>query len=462
MIPAAIYARQSKTLEGSESLAIQVEQCREAAPRLGLTVVGEYVEAPSTSGYKNRGRGRPEFKRLLDDVRSGQVRAILVYKSERLSRGGGPGWAPVFDAIDAAGIDTDRAVATPGGWMSEFEIGIRATMDREESKKLSSRMADVHAREARAGQPRWGGLRPFGYSDLLTVDEAEAAMIRSAAARVLAGETCWGIARDWNSKGITNGSGAHWQAQTLKRVLRSGRVAGLREHRGTVVGAAAWPAILDRETWERVVAAVNVTAQGPRRAFRTRLLSGILRCGRCGGAMIGRTRQGGREEYVCQTPESSGQATNCGGTVILGLPVDDDVLEVVIGAITDPHMLSKLAAAAPQPDSPGPGLGEQLSVLAERGRRLNDLWIDGAITRAEHAERREAMDTEATALYAKLEAGTRPALVGIPHTEPEFRARWESEGVEWQRLVIRAVIDRLTVAPGRALRVADRLSYVLR
>lgn len=87
---AAIYARQSITREGSASLDVQVEACREAAKRLSLNVVAELVEAPSTSGYRNRGRSRPKFKQLLELIRSGEVDSVVAYKTDRLSRGGGP------------------------------------------------------------------------------------------------------------------------------------------------------------------------------------------------------------------------------------------------------------------------------------------------------------------------------------------------------------------------------------
>jgi hypothetical protein len=60
---------------------------------------------------------------------------VIAYKTDRLSRGGGPGWAPLVDAFEAAGRDPDKAVATTDGWVSDFEIGIRSAMDREESKK---------------------------------------------------------------------------------------------------------------------------------------------------------------------------------------------------------------------------------------------------------------------------------------------------------------------------------------
>ena len=160
---AALYARQSITRDGSASLDVQIEACREAAKRLKVDVVVELVEPPSTSGYRNRGRSRPKFGELLELIRAGEVDCVIAYKTDRLSRGGGPGWAPLVDAFEAAGRDPDKAVATTDGWVSEFEIGIRASMDREESKKLSDRMRDVRAREAREGKPRISG-RPYGYS----------------------------------------------------------------------------------------------------------------------------------------------------------------------------------------------------------------------------------------------------------------------------------------------------------
>ncbi len=142
---AAIYARQSITREGSASLDVQVEACRAAATRLKVDVIVELVEAPSTSGYRNRGRNRPKFQALLDLIRAGEVDCVVAYKTDRLSRGGGPGWAPLVDAFEAAGRDPDRTVATTDGWVSEFEIGIRSAMDREESKKTSDRMLAVRA-----------------------------------------------------------------------------------------------------------------------------------------------------------------------------------------------------------------------------------------------------------------------------------------------------------------------------
>lgn len=88
---AAIYARRSRTSDGSESLDIQVEKCREIAERHGLDVIVELVEPPSTSGYKNRGRDRTNFNELIDLTRDGTVDHVIVYRTDLLSRGG-PGF----------------------------------------------------------------------------------------------------------------------------------------------------------------------------------------------------------------------------------------------------------------------------------------------------------------------------------------------------------------------------------
>jgi site-specific DNA recombinase len=290
---AALYARQSITREGSASLDVQVEACREAAARLKLEVVAELVEAPSTSGYSNRGRNRPKFGELLDLIRRGEVDCVVAYKTDRLSRGGGPGWAPLVDAFEEAGRDPDRAVATIDGWVSEFEIGIRSAVDREESKKTSDRMLAVRAREAKEGVPRLGGRRPYGFTADMSEHVAdEVARIEEAADRVLAGESVWSICTAWNKSGVPTVTGRLWTVQTLTSILTAPRLAGLRVHRGEVVGKGQWKRMIDEDRHDVLVAALAAKRTWSMRG-RTYPLTGFLVCGRCGGKMRSLTREGG-------------------------------------------------------------------------------------------------------------------------------------------------------------------------
>jgi len=384
---AAIYARQSITREGSASLKTQVDACRQAAKRLKVKVVAELVEAPSTSGYRNRGRSRPKFQELLELIRNGEIECVIAYKTDRLSRGGGPGWAPLVDAFETAGRDPDRAIATTDGWVSEFEIGIRSAMDREESKKTSDRMLDVRRREAKEGIPRIAGRRALGYlRDFSDVVPEEVALIEEAVERVLAGESVWSICTDWNTRGVATVTGRPWTVQTLTSILRSGRIAGLREHRGVVVSKGKWPAIVSLDVHEQLVVALSPKRKVGSRA-RTYPLVGLLRCGRCGGPLRSLARDGGARSYACR---SGPGLDGCGGIRIQAKGVEDHVRDLVCGMLADPETRSALASlTANGDDTNGASLVEELRAVESRRQRLIDLYTDGDIDRAAFVGRHE-------------------------------------------------------------------------
>ncbi len=83
--------------------------------------------------------------------------------------------------------------------------------------------------------------------------EDERALVREAAERVLAGHGLMTIAKDWNRRGVPSASEQPWTAKTLRKVLLSARIAGLRDHgidrSGKVLGAlspAVWDGAIDR------------------------------------------------------------------------------------------------------------------------------------------------------------------------------------------------------------------------
>jgi len=456
---AALYARQSITREGSASLDVQVEACREAAARLKLDVVAELVEAPSTSGYSNRGRNRPKFGELLDLIRRGDVDCVVAYKTDRLSRGGGPGWAPLVDAFEAAGRDPDRAVATTDGWVSEFEIGIRSAMDREESKKTSDRMQAVRAREAKEGIPRIGGRRPYGYvRDMSEHIAAEVERIEEAAARVLAGESVWSICTDWNSSGVPTVTGKAWTVQTLTSILTSPRIAGFRTHRGQVVGVGQWKRIVDEDRHDALVAALAPRKSKPRKG-RTYPLVGFLVCGKCGGPLRSLTRENGGRSYACRKGPGMG---GCGGIRIQANGLEAYVRDLICGMLADPVTRAAMAELAPV-TSPG-AASDALADLQLRRERLIDLYTDGDIDRATFRSRQAKLDEQIRAVEADRVGGST-SMPPTPSTFEELVATWDESGIDFQRQLIEALVTSLVVNPAPSPRRqfnAERLSIALR
>ena len=93
---------------------------------------------------------------------------------------------------------------------------------------------------------------------------------------------------DWNERGVKTVGGGTWQGSMIRRVLMSPRIAGLKEHRGEIVGVATWPAIIDRAAHDRLVGLLGDESRRPANYGRQRVhpLAGIPYCGSCGGPLV--------------------------------------------------------------------------------------------------------------------------------------------------------------------------------
>ena len=449
-----IYGRQSRTAGDSESVAEQVARCREAAERHGVEVVDVILEPPSTGAYKDRGRRRPRFPDLIEGIASGRGDCVIAYKTDRLSRGGGPGWAPLFDAAEAAGIkDVDRFVLVPSGWVSEFEIGVRAAMDREESKKTSDRVKGIKTRAAAAGRPNGGGHRPFGYaSDRITIVEEEAGAIRDAADRFLAGEGLRSIARSWNAAGLRTPTGREWRGETLRQIFMNPRIAGLRGHvdpdrKGPgawhyeVVGKAVWDPIVEPGTWEALQAYMKARSVGGRRPVKF-LLSGVLHCSRC-GAKLGTGPKQGRPAYSCLKRPGT---TNCGGISIKAEDAEEVLVAMALHRLSSPALEAALGTRTARTAD---GLVDEILRLEAKLEEFATMLGGDEITHTEWKAMRTPVDARLTAARAQLERSDfGPALDGLVGVR-NLDEVWASLPFDRRRAVLSAVYERVDVIPAR-------------
>lgn len=441
-----ILARQSRTRDRSESLPAQVESGRATAERFDIDVVAEFVEPPSTSGSKDRGRSRHHFRQVVEMIAGGLADCVIVYKTDRLTRGGGIGWAPVIDAAELAGLDLDRLVLTPSGWMSEFEIGIRATMDREEAKKLSDRSRLVHERLARDGRYGGNGSRPFGFEgDGTTHRPDEADLIREAADRKRGGETWHAIAVDWRDRGIVGPGGNPFRPENLARVVRSDRVAGYRTHNGKRV-KAAWKPILEH-------GATGIDRGAAATWTRTYLLSGIARCGKCLSKMRGGRTPNGRVTYRCPPPIDGG----CSGTSIQGADLDREVV-LLLADHLDHELVAKAARrrrTRPASDDLDTQIADDQAALEQLAR---DHYADRIIGRGEYIAARQAVEARLTALQRRQATQQRAARAQhwIGHGD-ELLAVWDDKTLAEQRDILLTYIASVTIGPAvRGLNHFDR------
>jgi site-specific DNA recombinase len=452
MTQAAIYCRISKDREGAGlGVERQRSDCEALAARLGWTVVQTFTDN-DMSAYS--GKPRPEYRKLCEAIEAGTVEAVLAWHPDRLHRS--PRELEGFiDLVERHGTAVQTVTAgtwditTPSGRLSARTLGNFA---RYESEHKAERLQRKAIETAKEGKPGGGGTRPFGYeSDRVTVREDEAALIRDAAHRILAGESVRGIVGGWRRSGVVSGAGKPWQPTPLRRMLTSARLAGLREHgireaqrNGTRPAAYAgtWPAIISAAEHERLRAILlDPTRRTTPGNARVNLLAGFMICGRCSARLVGRPRPDHVRRYLCPSKEMGG----CNGLAIQAVPTE----AVITAAVLHRLASSDFADAICAEDTPEGA--EDAGALQEYDARLAQLadeYATGGLERGEWDAARSAIKTQRDALRARLGRSNRTDTLADV-TGPDAAKAWEAMSFDRRRAVLATLIERVTVAPGR-------------
>ena len=112
------------------------------------------------------------------------------------------------------------------------------------------------------------------------LNPVEAEALKDAANRVLESvEPVGSIIRDWHERGIMPVAAREWSNTSLVYTLTSARIVGYREWQGQKYPTTQWPAILDRDTHERLVKLFSDPARRLGAVRRqAHLLAGFAEC----------------------------------------------------------------------------------------------------------------------------------------------------------------------------------------
>jgi site-specific DNA recombinase len=280
----------------------------------------------------------------------------------------------------------------------------------------------------------------------VTIREAEAVIVRECVRRFLAGESIRSICSDLNQRGVSAASGGPWSPQTLRRMLGSGRISGQREHRGEIVSAAEWPAIIDPAETAQIRARLADPERRTNKSARRYLLTGgLLRCGSCGEPLVARPRSGGLRRYACaKGPGFSG----CGRTYINADPVEAFVVEMILYRLDSPELVAAGSSRGSEPEA------ERWQAEIEAGRRqleeLAQAYGEQQITMAEVIVARKPIEARLTAARRQLGKLSRTAaLDGYLGNGDALREAWETLDLSRQRAIVAALLDRVVVGPAR-------------
>ena len=337
-----IYLRKSRKGDDPDETAAETlrrhrEQLLALAQERGLNVVEIKEEIVSGGSIA----ARPQMRALLSEVEEGRYNAVLVMDIDRLGRG---------SMIDQGIIgqtfrESETLVITPDKTydlsddLDEDYYDFYAFFARKELKQIKKRLQRGKMKSFREGNFVWA-RPPNGYlksgRNEISPDPETAEVVRRIFRRYLEGLSMGKIAGQLNEERILTASGCQWSHKTVSAILRN------REYVGDVVcgktklirGKAVkqppenWlilpgrhKGIISEEQFERVQQKLTAC---PSRSVRKDLklknpLSGVLRCGVCGGSMTRKSGGRGKDRLRCarSCPQTCSSALNAVETRLL-------------------------------------------------------------------------------------------------------------------------------------------------
>lgn len=499
---ALVYVRQStlgQVMEHTESKRRQYGLA-DSARELGFASVSiiDDDQAKSGSGLIER----PGFQKLVATVCGGSVGAVFCIEASRLARNGRD-WHHLIDLcalVDTLVIDND-GVYDPRLVNDRLLLGLKGTMSEYELSLMRQR--GLAAREAKAKRGELRFTLPPGYcwNEVGRIEMDPDERVCEAIRLLFRKFQEFGSVRQvflWALKsglklpvhrGSPLGARIEWREaayHTILHVLQHPLYAGayvfgrraLRTH--VVEGRArksqghnkpmeAWNVLIRQHhssyiTWEQFEANQKMLSenaymkkQAARKSARggRALLSGLVRCGRCGRMMrvLYGMRSGHAHRYQCRGGEGRYHPGRCLG--IGGIRVDEAIVTQMIEAVSGHAVEAALRALdnVAQADS---------DVRRSLERELEQARYEASLA----ARRYEAVDPDKRLVARELEARWNVALEHVTDLEEKI-ARIDATAST------RAPIDRAGLlalahdlsaawnAPGTDIRTKQRLTHIL-
>ena len=159
-----IYARQSVDRKDSISIESQIDFCK-------YELKGGSCRVFKDKGYSGKNTDRPEFQKLLGEIRKGKVRRVIVYKLDRISRSilDFATMMELFQEYDVEFVSSTEKfdTSTP---MGRAMLNICIVFAQLERETIQKRVTDAYYSRCLKGF-HMSGQAPYGYQLEPTVVE---------------------------------------------------------------------------------------------------------------------------------------------------------------------------------------------------------------------------------------------------------------------------------------------------
>lgn len=354
---AVLYRRVSSDEQEREgvSLDAQLAEIRRYAVEKGWVIAGEYVDV--LSGTRD---DRPDYVRLLRDVRAmraeGKHVAVVVAALDRFGR-------RIVERVRSRAELKQLGVPThsvrEGGEVDDLRANILASVAEEEVRRLGERVSKSWEYIMSNGW-HFVGQTPWGYrlreatkaerlqgapAKVLEIDEVAAPYVREAFERFAAGEPLWSVVRFCMALAEDVRGSRSMTYVGTRGILMSSTYVG--RHKGAPGDTAEavlatpvqrWPALVSDDVWLAVQQRIERNRRIPTQASNRYLLTGFLRCARCGARMAGRvpTAKPNAARYVCTGKNAGLKAKDFSCYYTLAMGKLDEVVRAEVSRVLEP------------------------------------------------------------------------------------------------------------------------------
>lgn len=426
----AVYIRWSTDEQAhGTTLEVQREACEYYCKSQGWNFRPDLVYIDE--GYSGGSLDRPKLTQLREAVQDGLVQCVVVYKLDRLSRN-------LLDCVtlvrqewgDRCALYSTKENFDTQSPVGQMVFNILVSFAEFERNVIRDRMMSGKLKRAQQGRNA-GQWYPYGYKKgedgnwaLDGWDEenkcftGRAAVVRRIFEDYMSGISARAIADNLRNEGVPASRTGDWRYNTISALLANVAYAGTYAYgraRGKKRGQEplhevknAMPAIVTPQEWETVQRMRKErSSQSPRALASDYLLSGLARCGKCGGSIAGAGNKPGRYRYYTCTNRVF--LKNCDCAYINADKLEQTMIKEVKAAVSTEnihhHVRSleeQLRQKVEQCNLTVAETKEALGEIEKRRKRLDQEFFAGNLDGKTLGRLTEALDREEEDLSARL------------------------------------------------------------
>lgn len=456
-------------------------------------------------GFTGSNFERPDFKKMMEDVKEGRTNCIIVKDLSRFGRNyldAGEYIEKIFPFLGVRFIAVNDNYDSLGekSASDDLVIPFKNLINEAYCRDISVKVRTQLEIKRKSGQ-YIGAFAVYGYmkddtdKNRLAVDEYAADIVRDIFAWKLDGMSPQDIAVRLNQSGILSpmeykkslgmkfatsfkaNAQAAWSANSVLRILKNPVYIGVltqgkettpsyKVRKRIIKPEDEWAVIPDshepivrREDFETVQKVLTLDTRRSPDDSKVQLFSGMVFCGECGASMVRKTVPSGNKKYIYYVCSAHKQDKSCSSHGIRDKALEEVVLETVkqyIRDVIDLDDILSMTDTAPLRTAEAQKVQRQLDKKRSEHERLQKLLMslyenlaDGIIDRDEYARLKQNYSGRAAECEKQMDA-LQESLVQIKehggeHREWMARFRKHQNITELERSIAVALIDRILI-----------------